>query len=93
MKITDVSDQWDVWAAWDSGHHNVMDDRKWRWSRSGAVEPLWETDEWPWGGVANRLLIRDRRAHGMGHRRVIQKGLKRRYCICCTYTPLLIYAL
>ncbi|GJJ11334.1 hypothetical protein Clacol_005566 [Clathrus columnatus] len=76
VKITDVSDEWDVWAAWGDGNNNEVSDRKWRWSRSGAVEPLWESEEWPWGGVEDRLLIRDRRAYGMGRRRVISKGLK-----------------
>lgn len=78
VKITDVTDQWDVWAAWGGNPENHgFDDRTWRWSRSGAVEPVWETDEWPWNGVENRLLVRDRRAHAMGKRRVIEKGLKR----------------
>ncbi|KIJ56546.1 hypothetical protein M422DRAFT_773340 [Sphaerobolus stellatus SS14] len=85
VKIRDVSDEWDVWAAW--GISDKPDDRKWRWSRSGAVEPVWETKEWPWGGVQNHFSILDRRAYGMGHRRVVRQGDPSPDASECEVTP------
>ncbi|KAF8524744.1 Aminomethyltransferase folate-binding domain-containing protein [Gautieria morchelliformis] len=72
VKVRDVSNQWDVWAAW--GIEFGPDDRKWRWSRSGAVEPVWVPDSWPWGGTKNPFSILDRRARGMGRRMLVRKG-------------------
>ncbi|KAF8592562.1 Aminomethyltransferase folate-binding domain-containing protein [Ramaria rubella] len=71
VKVKDVSEQWDVWGIW--GTETEPDDRKWRWSRSGAVEPTWGSETWPWGGDQDSFLLRDRRAYGMGSRRLIRK--------------------
>lgn len=78
VKVKDVSEQWDVWAAW--GTETVPDDRKWLWSRSGAVEPVWAPDACPWGDSQDTFSILDRRAHGMGKRILVRKGDTRRSC-------------
>jgi transferase CAF17, mitochondrial len=78
VKVKDVSDQWDVWAAW--GTEARPDDRRWRWSGSGAVEPVWPPDVWPWGGSQDTCSLLDRRAQGMGKRLLVPKGDTRRSC-------------
>ncbi|EPQ59268.1 Aminomethyltransferase folate-binding domain-containing protein [Gloeophyllum trabeum ATCC 11539] len=74
VKIRDASDQYDVWASWGSEKESIWETpRKWNFARSGAIEPVWDASEgWPWG--AEDCLIRDRRAVGMGHRRLVRKG-------------------
>lgn len=82
VKLRDVSDEYDVWAAW--GSDVGMEVRKWNWARSGAVEPDWsEENEWPWGTQEER--VRDRRAVGMGTRMLVRKGDKRESDIPCYY--------
>lgn len=74
MKIRDVSDEYDIWAAWGSTNEQRWETpRKWARALSGAVEPLW-TDEvdWPWGTMDHTL--HDRRAVGMGQRMLVRKG-------------------
>lgn len=74
VKLRDVSDEYDVWAAW--GSDVGAEERKWIWARSGAVEPDWSKEtEWPWGTQTER--VRDRRAVGMGTRMLVKKGDKR----------------
>ncbi|KAG5638998.1 hypothetical protein H0H81_007906 [Sphagnurus paluster] len=70
VKIRDVSDQYDVWAAW--GDSVPETPRQWAWARSGVVEPLWKRDQWPWGLKDGSIL--DRRAPGMGKRLLVEKG-------------------
>ncbi|KAF5387852.1 hypothetical protein D9615_000354 [Tricholomella constricta] len=70
VKIRDVSEQYDVWAAW--GNSTVEPPRQWSWARSGVVEPKWDTPEWPWGLQDESIL--DRRAVGMGRRFLVKKG-------------------
>jgi folate-binding protein YgfZ len=73
VKLRDVSDEYDVWAAW--GSDVGAEERKWIWARSGAVEPDWSKEtEWPWGTQTER--VRDRRAVGMGTRMLVKKGDK-----------------
>ena len=74
VKVKDVSDEWDVWGSW--GTAAAADDRTWRWGRSGAVEPIWDAEKWPWGGQDGHSLL-DRRAHGMGKRVLVRKGDRR----------------
>jgi len=77
VKLKDVSEEYDVWAAWgtDSGE-KTAEGRKWNWARSGAVEPDWTGEtEWPWGKEDKR--IKDRRAVGMGERLLVRKGDRR----------------
>ena len=77
VKLRDVSEEYDVWAAWgtDSGK-STAESRKWNWARSGAVEPDWTGEtEWPWGKEDKR--IKDRRAVGMGERLLVRKGDRR----------------
>ena len=73
VRIRDVTEEWDVWAAWGSPQ---TEQRSWNWAESGAVEPVWhDADPWPWG--TEHGVIRDRRAPGMGHRLLVRKGDKR----------------
>ena len=74
VKLRDVSEEYDVWATW--GSDSPVEDRKWNWARSGAVEPDWTSEtEWPWGKEDKK--IRDRRAVGMGERLLVRKGDRR----------------
>ncbi|OJA16967.1 hypothetical protein AZE42_00594 [Rhizopogon vesiculosus] len=70
VRIRDVSDEWDIWAAW--GSDGARESREWNWARSGAVEPVWRTNECPWGTENGTVL--DRRAPGMGKRMIVRKG-------------------
>lgn len=74
VKVRDVSEEVDVWAAWGS---DVVSEtpKSWSWARSGVVEPTLESSEWPWG-TQNEALT-DRRANGMGRRVLTRKGDKR----------------
>ena len=79
VKLRDVSDEYDVWAAWGSeGEARWETERRWSVAKSGAVEPVWEGGEgaWPWGDEADRL--RDRRAVGLGYRMLVRKGERRK---------------
>jgi transferase CAF17, mitochondrial len=77
VKVRDVSSEYDVWAAW--GSEEAETERKWHWARSGSVEPVWDGMEWPWG--VEDHVNRDRRAVGMGTRRLIRKGDRRELCL------------
>ncbi|KAG7449295.1 Aminomethyltransferase folate-binding domain-containing protein [Guyanagaster necrorhizus] len=74
VKIRDVSQEYDAWAAWGSPEHSHWEtQRKWHWEHSGAMEPIWPAEsEWPWG--LEDGIIRDRRAPGMGSRILVRKG-------------------
>jgi len=76
VRLRDVSDEYDVWAAWGTGNDRSWEtERAWGSSRSGVVEPVWNhsaTSSWPWGTEPG--ILRDRRAVGMGHRLVVRKG-------------------
>ncbi|KAK7682557.1 hypothetical protein QCA50_014357 [Cerrena zonata] len=76
VKISDVSDQYDVWASWGSDPENTWEtERQWAFARSGVIEPQWDTvSESPWGAEPFRL--RDRRGVGLGHRMLVRKGDK-----------------
>lgn len=74
VKIRDVSDQYDVWAAW--GSESIPEVPKtWNWARSGCVEPVWG-DNWPWG--TEHESVADRRADTLGRRSLVRKGDKRK---------------
>ena len=77
VKLEDVSDNYDVWAAWNCEADDKWETkRKWTHSRSGAIEPLWDaSEEWPWG--VEEGILRDRRAVGMGRRLLVPKGDRR----------------
>lgn len=74
VKISDVSDQYDVWAAWGSDIEKSWEnERHWTVARSGAAEPVWDADaNWPWG--TDSLKIRDRRGVGLGYRLLVRRG-------------------
>ncbi|KAI9510448.1 Aminomethyltransferase folate-binding domain-containing protein [Russula earlei] len=69
VRVTDVSDEFDVWAAWDNDVA-TSDPKRWTRKQGGIIEPAW--DAWPWGSEGEALM--DRRADGMGVRRVVRKG-------------------
>ncbi|KAI6119408.1 hypothetical protein EDD16DRAFT_1885053 [Pisolithus croceorrhizus] len=76
FRIRDVSQEWDIWAAWGYDH-STDERREWTWARSGAVEPVWsKTTAWPWGTEPGVII--DRRAPGMGRRMIVPKGEKPR---------------
>lgn len=78
VKMRDVSEEYDVWAAWGSEQEQAWDQapRQWKWGRSGAVEPSWDHEiEWPWG--TEDEVLKDRRAVGMGKRMLLKKGDQR----------------
>jgi transferase CAF17, mitochondrial len=83
VKLRDVSEDYDVWAAWGSEHETHWEtERRWsRADRSNIVEPLWHasssTSTSPWG--VQDLVLRDRRAVGMGHRLLIRRGERREF--------------
>ncbi|KIJ69985.1 hypothetical protein HYDPIDRAFT_78408 [Hydnomerulius pinastri MD-312] len=71
VRIRDVTEEWDIWAAWGEG--NGVEQREWDWATSGAVEPVWRNPtDWPWG--TQHGVILDRRAPGMGRRMIVRKG-------------------
>jgi transferase CAF17, mitochondrial len=75
VKLRDVSDEYEIWAAW--GDSKTEMGRKWSWAGSGAVEPDWNGEsEWPWG--MEERGVRDRRAVGMGRRMLVRKGERRK---------------
>ena len=79
VKFRDVTDEFDVWAAWGSSQDIVWQTkRQWSKARSGVVEPFWpESDPWPWGSQEH--VIHDRRADGMGRRLLVKKSELREY--------------
>jgi transferase CAF17, mitochondrial len=77
VKIRDVSEEYDVWAAWGHSKYAQWETpRHWKWARSGVVEPKWDSSEWPWGTDDESIL--DRRAVGMGRRFLVKKGDRRK---------------
>jgi len=74
VKIEDVSECYDVWAAWGCPNESTWDLRRsWSWAQSEAIEPVWDKSiGWPWGG--KNLSLYDRRAMGMGRRMLVKKG-------------------
>ncbi|KAH0840006.1 hypothetical protein J3R83DRAFT_968 [Lanmaoa asiatica] len=71
VRIRDVTQEWDVWAAW--GGPSQAQQRSWHWAASGAVEPVWRDSlASPWG--TEHGVILDHRAPGMGRRLLIRKG-------------------
>lgn len=76
VKIRDVTDDYDVWAAWGGPKHVEWETpRKWKWAASGVAEPVWDPEVWPWGQQDESIL--DRRATGMGRRFLVKKGERR----------------
>ncbi|KAI0049601.1 Aminomethyltransferase folate-binding domain-containing protein [Auriscalpium vulgare] len=76
VRLRDVTEEHDVYASWNP--QAPLEERRWIWSRSGVVEPVWghSTDgvgAWGVEGDGVRVL-RDRRAVGMGLRRIVRKG-------------------
>lgn len=82
VRIRDVSQEWDVWAAWGAEEDAAWEtQRRWLHAGSGAIEPVWDSeDSAPWGVEPG--VLRDRRAIGMGHRLLVRKG-DRRECLGC----------
>lgn len=83
-KVTakDVSDRYDVWAAWGGETSTEGFERQWRFGNRGAVEPVWESYE-AWQGAGSvPMSLKDLRAVGMGLRMLVRKGdpRKRNWC-------------
>jgi len=77
VKIRDVSEEYDIWAAWGNFKYAHWETpRQWNWARSGVVEPKWDFSQWPWGAGDESIL--DRRAVGMGRRFLVKKGDRRK---------------
>lgn len=73
VSIRDVSEEYDIWAAWGSSKDARWETtRQWNWTPSGVIEPKWDFSEWPWG--INDESILDRRATYMGRRFLVKKG-------------------
>jgi len=79
VKIRDVSQDYDVWAAWGSQDTSVSSAPQWTFAPSGAIEPVWvnASEIWPWG--SEDRIITDRRASGMGSRMLVSKGDSRKF--------------
>ena len=77
VKLRDVSHEYDVWSAWGSEKDRSWEtERHWLSARSGALEPVWNSEpSWPWGIEPGVLL--DRRAVGMGRRLLVRKNDRR----------------
>jgi transferase CAF17, mitochondrial len=73
VRIRDASDEYDVWAAWGSDAKADKSRQRWTRTQTGAIEPAW--DSLPWGLEGEALI--DRRANGMGSRRLARKGDRR----------------
>ncbi len=74
VRLRDASDEYDIWAAW--GYDGkVGNARRWMRAQSGAIEPVWDSS--PWGLVGEALV--DRRAEGMGTRRLVRTGDRREH--------------
>ena len=74
VRLRDVSDEYDVWAAW--GYDGkVNNSRQWMRAQSGAIEPVWGASPW---GLEGEALV-DRRAEGMGSRRLVRTGDRREH--------------
>ncbi|THH12631.1 hypothetical protein EW146_g7514 [Bondarzewia mesenterica] len=95
VRVRDATEEHDVWAAWGNEPIASWDGlRRWNVAQSGAIEPQWDKqNQWPWG--TEDEVIRDRRAVGMGLRRLVKKG-DRRECahialspVNCTRRPLM----
>lgn len=91
VKLQDVTEEYDVWAAWGSEAEKSWEtERQWDFALSGVIEPVWRKDEeWPWGSTPG--ILRDRRAVGMGHRLLVRKGDRRKqsivsYRLPCVFT-------
>ena len=74
VRLRDASDEYDVWAAWGNDG-KVSNSRQWMRAQSGAIEPVWDSS--PWGSEGEALL--DRRAEGMGSRRLVRTGDRREH--------------
>lgn len=74
VRVQDVSDEYDVWQVWDpQSTPDWETKRHWSFTKSGVIEPVWpDTLTWPWG--TEELIIRDRRAVGMGARILVSKA-------------------
>ena len=71
VRIRDVTQEWDVWAAW--GERTHAQHRSWQWAASGAIEPVWRGSFPPPWGTEHGIIL-DRRAPGMGRRLLVRKG-------------------
>jgi transferase CAF17, mitochondrial len=74
VRLRDVTEQYDIWAAWGSDQYLKNQARQWNWARSGVAEPVWDAQGTPWG--TKHLEINDARAPGLGRRILTPAGHK-----------------
>lgn len=74
VRLRDASDEYNVWAAWGDDSE-VSNPRRWMRAQSGTIEPAWDSSPW---GLEGEALI-DRRAEGMGSRRLVRTGDRREH--------------
>lgn len=77
VRIRDVSDQWDVWAAWGEAAKAT---RKWKLGSGGAAEATWEHVS-PLAVGDTEIGCWDLRAAGMGAQILAPKGCSRTFLI------------
>ena len=84
VKITQATEEYDVWASWGSeSDHDFDTRREWICERSGAIEPDWRSEHlWPWGMTTG--VVNDRRGVGLGRRLLVRKGDRRKWCFMAT---------
>ncbi|KAH7100661.1 Aminomethyltransferase folate-binding domain-containing protein [Auriculariales sp. MPI-PUGE-AT-0066] len=70
VKVTPVADEWDVWAAWNDAPVPIS--RRWRWARSGCIEPVFSNAS-PWTSTQPSRLL-DIRGGGLGTRILVRKN-------------------
>lgn len=74
VRIRDVSDEWDVWAAWGSAAEGV---RRWKFGSGGAAEATWKNIP-PLAVGPAEVGCWDLRAAGMGAQILVPKGCSRK---------------
>ncbi|KAI0320225.1 Aminomethyltransferase folate-binding domain-containing protein [Amylostereum chailletii] len=79
VRLRDATAEHDIWAAWGSEREDKAEVPRWEWAGSGAGEQVWGRSSWPWGEGEHGLL-KDRRAIGMGVRRLVKKGDRPQEC-------------
>lgn len=89
VSLKDVSEQWDVWAAW--GHEKVNQEdgvRQWKWGTGESAGLVgWEKEQTPLPGTSGEIGEVgegevggwDLRAPGMGWRGLVKKGQTREF--------------
>jgi folate-binding Fe-S cluster repair protein YgfZ len=83
VKIRNMTDEYSVWAQWDSSKTEQPQEKEWRFSESSRVaEPTWpNTTQSPWALDSRSLSLRDMRAPAMGTRLLVRGGDRREFAL------------